>query len=344
MIRSRQAGFTLIELLVVIAILSILAALGSGTYFRIRAAQQVTSTESTLQQVSTGLDRIWSATRDQAEKEFNSGNLPGGNNIQTLINYCGGAGEKERARALWMYLRMKNEFPNTFSEAWTEIKLVDPINTSITVIKLAPKKTFTSKLPPAASCGTTSQANANNQAAALLYLILTEKGTRGETFNTDTVSARSGTLENVNGRRFTVFNDAWGSPLSFARFYWATELQEPPYSRSVTTALPSKDPFDIYDKLGAARWTGTRADSARTVIGIQSPFRVQNGSSNNWIPTIISAGANREWDLFDVRYTRQGMPMSDSNIGLVDKIIDSSAPDRDNIVSYRLRQFGARGD
>lgn len=360
MTRSNRTGFTLIELLVVIAILTVLAALTSGAYFRIRAAQMVSSTEATLTQVSTGFDRIWSASRDQAEKEFTSSRLPGANNYDALVTYCFAGAvptaendrskAKERAKALWMYLRMKNEFPQTFMESHNTITLGNAIS-------LPPKTTFTSKVPawPTNCDSAVTAANmANSQAAVLLYLILTEKGARGETFGSDTLSARSATITLRNTlvnpaqtRTFTVFTDAWGTPLTYIRFFSSSDVNQRPFARHVSlSGSDSQDPFDVNFRLpdnspGAFQQNGNpdsaaaqRGAAARTVIGI-SPQLFKN--TRNWIPVIASAGPNREWNSLNVL----GVPFAgtDSNTGLM---IDDLATD--NLYSYRLRQFGARGD
>ncbi len=347
MTRSNRNGFTLIELLVVISIMSVLAALSAGAYFRIRAAQMVTSTEATLSQLSSGFDRIWSASRDQAEKEFTSKRLPGNSNYDALVNYCYSQSEgdrskaTERAKALWMYLRMKNEFPQTFLEAHNTITLSPAIS-------LPPKSTFRTKVPAWPTNGNADTANA--QAAVLLYLILTEMGTRGETFGTDTLSARSASITLTNGAQsqtFTVFTDAWGTPLTYIRFFTNAEVNARPYARHASmSSNDSNDPFDVNFRLpdnstGAFKLNGNpdtnaanRGVAARAAVGIPPALLA---AKYNWMPVIASPGADHVWGSLNVL----GKPFigTDSNPGLM---FDDLATD--NLYSYRLRQFGARGD
>src|SRR5262245_44369340 len=114
---KHRNGFTLIELLVVIAILAILAAISAGAYFRIRNSQNNASTESTLTKLTTGVERLWSATVDQAKEEFNSGKLIGNVKKENLMGFAGGPNETDRAKAVYLYFRLKYEFPQTFPEA-----------------------------------------------------------------------------------------------------------------------------------------------------------------------------------------------------------------------------------
>jgi prepilin-type N-terminal cleavage/methylation domain-containing protein len=324
---ARRIGFSLIELLVVIALLSLLAALAAGTYFRIRNGQLVTTTESSLQKINAGLDRIWSAERDRAEKEFNEKRLPNNIAFTALTNFCGGNNETDRARAVWMTARMKQDFPQTFAEARANVTIGPSL-------VLPARATFANV--PATSPGTGPAANV--QAAALLYMILTEKGNRGETFDSDSLNAFT-REQDVNGTRLKLFIDAWGTPITFARFFNNDEVSEPPFARNTTAIVnadnrKSNNPFDSTASIAAL----VRPWSNRTTFLNNMGIAVGDVRLN-CIATAISAGPNKEWDNLDVRGGNA------ASVGYVKFSINATSNiESDNMFGYRLRQQAARGD
>src|SRR5262245_63222269 len=159
---SRRPAFSLLELLVVIALLSVLAALAAGTYFRIRNSQQANSTESTLNKLVVGLENIYRAERDRADREFTQGQIRGGS-MEKLEGFVG-RNERDRARAIWLFFRMKSEFPQTFPEALSDTLLVGPAGQ---VLRIPAKETFRTVLPTVPATAD----DANLQSAVLLHLI-----------------------------------------------------------------------------------------------------------------------------------------------------------------------------
>lgn len=355
--KPNRNGFSLLELLVVIALLAILAALAAGTYFRITNAQRVTSTESTLQKLSVGLDNLYSAERDRIDKEFNTSQLQHAS-MDRLLGFAGGPNERDRARAIWMYFRLKNEFPQTFPEAVSPTNLV-ALPASL-VFSLPPRQTFLNPItgtpnpPPAPVVSALAPATAeeaNLQAAALLYLILSEKASRGAGFDLDAVNAFSKEIT-LSGRPFRVFIDSWGTPISYVRFLTSTEIDSPPYSRNLpgvfnnANNLPinlTNNPLDPKVRLISSGWPNFASfvSSGGIVTQIPGVNRQEQILRRNWTTTVISAGPNRQWDMFDARGRNPTAPFA--NIGIVEYGIPGTEAD-DNMFGYRLRRFGARGD
>ena len=336
--RSR-AGFTLIELLVVIAILAVLSAIGVGTYFRVRGSSEVKANETTVAKLSTGLNQQWSAERDTAEKEFKDNTY--GNVITTLTNFA--AGDRDRAKALWMHLRMKNTFPQTFLEAMTTTNFTPTgLPTYNTFLPIRPTFSATDGLKYVTSLNLPriEPANAadvnepNTQAAVLLHLMLTQRAGRGAAFSDEAAGSLTKTVRfkikdatNVDQiYDFKVYSDTFGTPLTYVR--WATnpEIDAAPFVKP----NQGKDPFDPLKRLSAGGgWTiqpATPVSSAAAGAGFGlAPLNVFN---TNWLPTIVCAGANKNWDGLNVNAG-----------GLV-----NVPPDTDNILGYRLRREGERGN
>ena len=101
-----RGGFTLVELLVVISLIAILLALSAGAFFRIQAGQNVSTAEATLTKLHSLMDSKYKITLDDARKT-----VP-----QDLITALG---DKDRAQVVWTYAKLKNEMPMTFGELTT---------------------------------------------------------------------------------------------------------------------------------------------------------------------------------------------------------------------------------
>src|SRR5262249_16338592 len=100
------------EVLVVVGILAILAALVASAVFRVLESQKENLSEATVRTLAQELDRHWQAVVNQANKEV----IP-----DWVKDFAGRAANapnyEQRARVLWIKLRLKQEFPMNFAEA-----------------------------------------------------------------------------------------------------------------------------------------------------------------------------------------------------------------------------------
>jgi prepilin-type N-terminal cleavage/methylation domain-containing protein len=243
-----RAGFTIIELLVVIAIIAVLAALSLGAYFRVLATQYVKQSETTVRKISTGLEAQWTAVLDDAQAEIKNGQA------NALLTAPGVNSNPDMAQALYLKLRLRQEFPQTFKEANPAV--YNPgLQTLLTTYGIKPKTIYASTIGNNPAQGS----DLTKESAILLYLALTQTR-RGATFKaSDAGGGAVGTLSYGNAE-FPVFIDAWGTYICFER--WSsqpnrnapnppgtlahglslntleTELSQPPYGTRDTT-----DPF-----------------------------------------------------------------------------------------------------
>jgi prepilin-type N-terminal cleavage/methylation domain-containing protein len=314
--RQRHA-FTLLELLVVLALLAILSALTAAAFIKVRNAQQSTATDQLLVKINTALDRQWSAARDQADKEFKEGNLPGNNNIDTLIAFAGG--DRDRARSLWVYLRLKNEFPQTFTESRNPTRLQFPSGTDI--VNLPVKKTYNTAAITAATGGTAAQ-----EAAVLLQIIVAEKAARGEAFGDESVGAGQ-TEVTIGTAKAKVFSDSWGTPIAYVRFATNAEIQSAPYSKSGV----NKDTLDPSGRLNPANWAPAPQKQAAASWIFRGTATGVNAHPNlTWLPTAVSAGPDKEFNA--TTFTAAGN-------GLVDVAYNT-----DDLLGYRVKREGSQGE
>jgi len=212
-------GFTLIELLVVIAIMAILMALGAGAYFRVFGSQQVKKTETNMKTIHTGLEGQWNAVIDDVKDEIKNGRMPAA--FMTLAS-----GDQERAKALYMKARLKQEFPMTFAEA------LNPAPGY-----LAAKPFYTQALQ-----GISGGSN-QDQSSALLYLALSQQR-RGASFNADQLGPGATADGSFSGGGLKIFIDGWKRTIWFERW-----TEDNGFAAEMTGTHGDRDPEDPSNKL-----------------------------------------------------------------------------------------------
>ncbi len=118
----RRRGFTLVELLVVIAIIGVLVSLTGVTVFRLIGTQQANNTKSELSRLEGELQKEYRAAADKFAKEP----IPTTGPLNTV--YYGtvlpmAGNDPNRARVIWVKLRLKQTFPDTFNEALNPVPM-----------------------------------------------------------------------------------------------------------------------------------------------------------------------------------------------------------------------------
>ncbi len=313
--RRPPAGFTLIELLVVIGMLGVLSAVAAGVYFRVKASQTIKASQVTLAKLTTGLNQQWSAERDTAEKEFKDNAQPSA--ITSILTMAGG--DRDRAKALWMHLRLKNAFPQTFAEAKaaTTLSVTIGMPASNVVASIPPRQTFVSALN-----GTTGAGSSTDEAAVLLYIMLNDRSSRGATFAEEAAGSLTSN-RTVAGKEFKVYVDTFGTPLTYVRYATNAEINLPPFAKSNVT---SKDPFDPTGRLLPPPIPGTWT-TPNTTGGVSNVVATAFGfgtfSNTYWLPTIVSAGPDLDWN---------GLNPAAAGLQTIDDV------NNDNLFGYKTRR------
>ena len=242
----RRSAFTLIELLVVIAIIAILGALVAGAIHRLVGSQQLKRTEATVKKTQTGLEIQWKAVIDDAKDDIKNHKVqnvmatPGGFNAQ-------GVTDSDAANALYVKMKLKIEFPQTFQEARAP---------GLNTFGLLPKAVYTQEvqnfnIEPEPPGNPQKIAEARQKESAVLLFLALSQTRRGTTFNVDEmggsvkvmdVNVRNLATNVVSPRQFKVIVDAWGVPITFQRFADNALASE-------MTQYGGTDPMDPYGKL-----------------------------------------------------------------------------------------------
>ena len=324
---TRRDGFTLIELLVVISIIIVLGAVSAGAYFRIKAAQAVTATETNIGKLNSNLRQNWEIVVKQAGDDVRDEKLPEVRALITLLN-----GNKELAKVLWTYIRLRLDFPTTFREAQSPI--------TVGSFTAQPKRIF---MPPALPAFASVPAvPSEEQSAACLFLALTATGRSGNTVGLEGLNNQAADLNLTGAPAGTtpvkVFNDSWGKPLAFCRIgFNAMELDTAEY----TKANVYRDPFDPTGQI--PKYAALSAANQASVNAIWAQLNQYHMTVGGVTPVEYSAyvGADRP-PLIPPRPTRHWYPTIIS--GNSDRTFDAGLGTGNDIVSYRLSREGTKGN
>src|SRR5690349_17512846 len=112
---EKRSGFTLVELLVVIAIILLIMALTAGAAIQVISYQRSNATETTLRTLMGPLEHQWKAVVEAAKRDATAGNIPAA--VKNMAFASGSASNDRRTRVIWTYLRLRQAFPQNFSEA-----------------------------------------------------------------------------------------------------------------------------------------------------------------------------------------------------------------------------------
>ncbi|HEV3256417.1 MAG TPA: type II secretion system protein [Gemmataceae bacterium] len=279
-----RAAFTLIELLIVITIIAVLTALTAGAYWKVTDSQKKSNTVMAVQKIAGALDQQWQAVIDQARTET----LPQSVLDMSAVNKVP---SPRRARIIWVKLRLKQEFPMNFDEAWAPSGPGNPY--------LGPKPAYAAAIgpPPYTMPGPTSSPPSSAQSAVLLYLILQEHR-RGMNFNVDTELSTREAGDAGPGLKQLV--DAWGTPLAFIRWPWQSQDLNPhqgegedDYPTGGQPPAGLNDAQDPEGLLSDPNWVGSPGWS----IFIQLCHPVGAKASYKLVPVVASAGRDKTWGI-----------------------------------------------
>jgi prepilin-type N-terminal cleavage/methylation domain-containing protein len=308
-----RRGFTLTELLVVISIIVILAALAAGAAFRLAGSQQEKNTNLAVLKISDLLDQQWQAVIDQARIE----SIPTA--VSNMAQDAAGNNNPRRARAIYIKLRLMQEFPQTFNEA-----LNNP---------LGAKPTYAKLLSGLAASGDPFEWG------ACLYMALGQNR-RGAGVNLDTSIANTEAIDTPNWPGLKTFVDAWGTPIVFYR----SPTNNPELNPLTKVVLgPNNDAQDPEGTLSDAGWILAGAGPSPNYLAFYNQIHplpygltptaasLTTRGSYYLVPVVSSFGPNKRSGLADFFMTPATTPSAE--VGA----------DNDNIYSYRHR-LGGKGN
>lgn len=258
--RCRRAAFTIIELFVVIALISLLMMFSIGVSLRMLGAQERRNTENSMNKLASLLRQDLSRVIDEVKAEM----IPA-----TVMTLAGG--EPQRARVLYIKMRLKQQFPMSFAEA------LDPAPGHLAAEPAYVRALTASPDGPYL----VSKHKQSTEMGACLYLALTARSRGGSADIADLLSALDKLDTDKDG--VTELVDAWQVPLGFFRCPYDAPVpplvSSPPYPPPAQAAPPFLDPEDPSGTLQPGAWPAT----FNTVFGHAPLNRLV-------YPLIVSAG------------------------------------------------------
>lgn len=307
---SKRRGMTLIELLVVIAIIAILGGLISAGIISWVASQAQRNTEAAMRAIHLGLMAHWNAVIEEASKEP----LPPPNVWPNAVNYptdvfdwakdsSGSTTNKnvrDRARAIWIKLRLMEAFPVNFQEIVNAYQPTLPPNAlpskviwkSPLVLIPTNRRRYMVQYQKGLTNVIAAKHQAKTESGACLLMALNLRR-NGVQFDADTLRPYTGDLD---ADLIPEFVDNFNQPLRFYRFatnhtYTGSGVQHLSLQdfgkQQLAPATTNFDPLDRNGLLLLANW-----DTTRSAIYDQWIHARLNGNTEAWyaVPVIVSGG------------------------------------------------------
>ncbi len=242
--RNARSAFTLTEIVVVIAIIAFLSSLATWGVFAMIGGQYRRNTETTLRVLKKLMQTRWDAVIADAKRETPSPQA------FALAGF-----DTERARIIWIKLRLMEAFPMQYAEVQPAIQPAIPTNPpAMTTLEyfIPPnqrKPYFNRYRETLMPGGVRMPGGAPGESSACLLMALRAQLADGVAIDDQIKYA----ITNTDGtNQINTLIDGWGKPLAFFRFAWNDpKLQA---SAPVNSKPRVADPIDDDGRLIAPNW------------------------------------------------------------------------------------------
>lgn len=355
----RRPGFTLVELLVVMAIIAVLVALIAAGVFAVIPGQTASQTRTVVR----GLDKIlmahWNEVIDMAKKE----SIPAGSNVWTLAG--NDALKTERARVLWIKLRLMEAFPQSLDEldsrGWPSpqnnpmaLKSVTPGDPKINPVcnavhyflgdhvspgrlKMISNIRTARGLPVAGPMPAALDPNIQAHDSATCLLLALSVKRKSSSFSEEAFVSNLKDLDNDKLKEFT---DPNGNPLFFYRFAFnnpALDAINPTPGKSASANMFTHDPLDPKGTLMQPAWLKVYGAMYENCFHpILDPSSVTFPRAYFVRPVIVAAGVDfNQADPYGLGHNSPYTELYASPMATRGIPIGNAAQARDNVYSFK---------
>jgi prepilin-type N-terminal cleavage/methylation domain-containing protein len=316
-IRATRGGFTLIELLVVIGIITVLVSLSAAAVIRYTTVQQINNTQTTINKVYAKLNTVYKAYKN---KFWNEG-IPQLSHDYILTNLANSPADPNaeyRVRVIWVKLRFKQTFPINFTEALNPGLVMSSPPGQVPGIQALP--TYQNFLTNLGVPGTGTTPAAAYESSACLLMAL-QQGQSGVGVNAEDLAGGQsiGSFPLPSGQNIQAFVDAWGQPLTFAR--WPTNST---YINPNGATAGYNDPGDPQGLLASSSYLGSASATNFTSLPVHAlPPSTAPGTSYYLIPVLVSNGPDKQLGLDPIAL---GVPPPGTSTASNDNIYSTTSP------------------
>jgi prepilin-type N-terminal cleavage/methylation domain-containing protein len=315
--KLQRGGFTLMELMVVVTIMAALVALSVSAVMKFIAVQQTTNTQSTLNRVQSQLIKAWSKVKDDAMKAPMSEPVPGtgipGIPIKQWLLQLPNpqlagtdANAAERARVIYVKLKLRQAFPMSFNEA-------------LNPFPLPPLQAYVSYLSNLGIASSTALTAPVESSACLLMALQRGVGGAGIDSSALTAGGAAGSLPCPPGSpvptgSLPYLTDAWGRPIFFTRVPAGNLYLNPVTPTSVanvyttlpwssTSGLPvtcfsqqgTNDPGDPTGLLVSTPWRTAYGAQFFSMTAEVVPLLPQAANTSYKLAPMVASGGPSDW-------------------------------------------------
>jgi len=329
-----RASFTLVELLVVIMILAVLMALTAGAVMKFLGSRPRAETVTSVKKFHDTFKKRWMEATDVAKQQAKA--IPSNyrTTIETMASTPSG-NDPDRVIVIWVKIRQKQWFPQTYVEA------LSPINLGGGVTIPAPPGyvEHLKKYGITSANASTVADGADVQAAVCLMMAIMRSPAGGQMTEQD-VGSTSNIGTKLSTGNAPYLTDNWGNPLVFSRW---------PLGYANGTAA---DPSDPQGKLKDPLWVWQQQANGRPIPGrlstsaaafeaaVHAVHQNRNQLTSGILtPILASSGADAKVGLFLVAPATDPTDNGQHNPGKANHWATSTATDtNDNIYSNDLPQ------
>jgi prepilin-type N-terminal cleavage/methylation domain-containing protein len=286
--KGKRSAFTLVELLVVISIIAILGSLITVAVFKFIDHQQNANSEALVRSVHETLRAHWTKVIEDAKKEAD---------IPQVVKTLAG-GSDERARILWIKLRLTEAFPMSYYEALFPPRYYDhTLNMWVDLIPANRRHNtgYAKKIPAIQA------PNRETESAACVMIALSVSRGGAAALNVDMLPVPP---RDTDGDGVNELVDGWSQPVAFFRFPTVhADLQGAnPAPKDSSNRPTYDDPLDQKRQLLAPSWFGSSPSppppfTSRTKFQEVCRYTLASNGSNPeqpgffyTVPVIVSRG------------------------------------------------------
>ncbi len=298
----RRVAFTLIELMIVLIVIGILMTITAAAVLRYLSTSQGYNSQSLIRRLAARLDSQMRLVSQQAMQEPIGLVGPNASSIRSIVMSMAN-NNPDRARVIWVKLRLKQAFPNSFTEALNpDNGYFNSVTSGVSLPPLPTYKKYLNNAGVSYSMTTLTGGIGQPYESSVCLLLALQQGQGGGGISAEEIGQPFIKDWPANGTTVKLVVDGYGSPVAFCRWPWQCYVTNPsgspPGSGPQTGA--NNDPTDPRGLLCDYSWLTSSSPNYTTqfnsLLGYTPPqwtaAPAMSGQPRSFVltPLIVSGG------------------------------------------------------